>query len=228
MHFERHWSRLLRLDQEESQLLHTEGLIKTYPPRAFVGELYRKYPNFPRAHVHFEPKNVVVLFYVRDISKDDEFKQMCSLTGYIISRVDRSSNTKYPIQITLEPKWPGQILKNLVPTHLYHVVPSDKLHRVQSQGLAPRDSQTTFMHAGNRVYLLASQQPAKDIPALIKLLTINRQHDVDYAVLRVVTHADHAYYYDPSMQIGDMSSTCYGVFTLRNISPADIVHIMTM
>jgi hypothetical protein len=226
--FERYWSRLLRLEEEESQLLHTEGLIKTYPPGAFVGELFRKYPNFPRAHVHIEPKNVVVLFYDHDISKDDEFKQMCGLTGYVVSRVDRSSNTKYPVQITLEPKWPGQIPRDLVPVHLYHVIPSEKLHRVQSQGLTPRDSQTTFTHAGNRVYLLASQQPAKDIPALIKLLKINRQHHVEYAVLRVETHADHVYYYDPSMQIGDMSSTCYGVFTLKNISPADINHITTM
>lgn len=222
MKFERYWSRLLRITQEEQTLLCAEGLIKTYPPHAFINALYDKYPNFSRAHTYIEPQNVIVLFASTDISKDVEVKQLSQLTGYVVAHVGASGDRKYPCKVTLEPKWPGEIPQSQVPQHAYHVIPKDRKDKIKQHGLVPRDSQTTFAHAGNRIYLLVTQQPNKDIPLLVRLLQATRGHGKQYLVLRVDTHPDQPYYYDPSMQLNDVSSTCYGVFTLKNILSQDI------
>lgn len=215
----------MRVDHEERQLLVSEGLIRTYPPSMFTDELVKYYRDFPRAHIHVEPKNVIILQYTRDISKEAEFQRVCKLTGYTVVHVSQSRGSRYPYQLTLEPRWSGEVPDRVIPALMYHVVPASRLHKVLQLGLTPRESRTTFHHTGYRIYLLVSSDPNKDIPVLVRLLRRTRNHSELYAVLTVDTSDDHTYYFDPSMQLNDISTTCYGVFTLRNILPINIKHV---
>lgn len=218
--FERFWTRTSRLHDEESQLLLSEGLVQTYPPHALINSLYRLYPNFPRRQVTIEPKNVVVIQYRSDISIDPNFQQLLMVCGYVNTRTDHKSGL---FVITLEPKFPGEVPDQMVPAHVFHVSLSTSRAKIQKIGITPKTSRTTFNHPGNRIYLLATSSPAADVLKMVNMLKRNRNHqNVMYDVYCVDTVRDYTYYYDPSFQLGDMSSTSYAIFSLRNITPDQI------
>jgi len=167
-------------------------------------------------------KNVVVLQYSNDISEDTAFKQLVSTCGYVTTRVTGNSS-KYKYTITLEPKFPGEVPSNLVPTHVFHVSPSFNRNKILSVGVSPKTSRTSLHHTGDRIYLLVTSSPSTDVLRLITILKRARQHQNEmYDVFQIITNTDHTYYYDPSYQLGDASLTSYAIFSLRNIATHQI------
>lgn len=154
----------------------------------------------------------------------DKLSSLLSLFGYTNSVAGMSTT-----QLQLEPKYPvdiGPLLRQFNEKFLYHITQSKYMPKIRRTGLAPRPSETTFSHPGNRVYLLYIAGDDVDTINHILTTTVNmlaRNKGIpsrDMTVLRVSITPDTPYYIDDTISV--LPRGIIGVFTPINIPPTYI------
>lgn len=221
------WKKYIQnFDLEDASII-TEGLITSYDPRLLRKELIIEL-KIPQKNIKVQKLNVVFFNFDLDISNDKTLKRLLNQNGYTLIKTSYNGLSQQ-YEYTIEPKFPSVLIQK--PKVLYHITPTINLDKIKKIGLTPRTSKTSFNHEGNRIYLLATTNINdilkigsalhRDKLSLLDPEDIERLDDAysKYAILEITSMENATYYLDPSLQFGDVSNTCFGVFTLRNIHP---------
>ena len=123
----------------------------------------------------------------------------------------------------LEAKFPLEIVLPKSGVTLIHVTLKDKLKKILKNGLTPKDSQTTFGHDGNRIYLLATIFPEANVPSLKQMLANSKElSESDMTALEIIPNQwkNRKYYIDESFL--HKQGSYYSIFTFTNFSPNEL------
>jgi hypothetical protein len=224
-------------EQHEANLVLNEGLITSYPPNKLTDLLIKNF-HVGSKNINIGTLNTILFNYNLNIANNKDFLQYLNLCGYTLTKVEVIDISR-KLEYTLEPKFPS-ILRS-IPKTFYHVTPVSNLPKIKKMGgLIPRISKTSFIHSGDRIYLFVTQlNSPSDIFKLayslhkdrMKRFTGNIKNSNisrEYAVLEINPDKSNTYYLDPSLQIRDISPTCFGVFTLRTINITQIKQVGTI
>jgi len=147
---------------------------------------------------------------------EQKLQQIINLFGYYVSSNQTQNKTNI---IQIEPRYPVDITKKLQQWNIkygYHVTHKSNFEKIQEIGLAPKISQTDFMHPGNRIYLAYSDNK-QILMSLKKILANHRQmNSADFILLKIKLHNGPYYLDDTATSI---SAGLIAFFTLNNISP---------
>lgn len=232
MLFENFWKEAN--DNKNKDELLFEGLTRTYDINIFYSGLIKKLKINPH-NISILPLNKVNIVNTTNIDLD-ELKQYIGQCGYFIS--DNNDRGLF-----LEPLYPS--LDKNIPSEVYHISPIIYKNSILEIGLCPKNSKTLFDHPANRIYLFVSltknYQDVLDFSGLLidnifntermKQIEFKPEVDIDrkskeVSVFKIKTNKNTVkYYLDPNLIIGDISNTCYAVFTHINIPPSDITFL---
>lgn len=211
---------------DEEQRILNEGLILSYSEDKFIDILSKKLDISP----HYFKKEYGAVIAILDFKIDAENIQTeLNLTGYDLVKIetDLSFSKRVARFIhSFQPRYPSKIEN--IPQYLYHITPAKNTEKILKIGLTPRNTQTSFNHSTSRIYLLASSNIDKDANRIARYVLYSRLINREYTIFKISTAKDMSYYKDPSLVIGDISTTCFGVFVLRNIPPHLIVSHTTL
>lgn len=211
-----------KIDKENDIL--TEALITSYPYSNVLSMLHRKYKAIT-THIQADPIKSSkgnsatrgISFYINKKDYDQEFKNKLSqelfVYGYFISFVESLVNE---MGIFIEPKYPFVVdHKYLKDKRFFHATNVKNLDKIKSIGLTPKDSQTSFSHEGNRIYIMASD--TVDIMNNLKnTLARNKKQSSEDMVILEINAKDLTLYIDPNF---DDTLEYTSLFTFQNIPP---------
>jgi hypothetical protein len=144
-----------------------------------------------------------------------------SLFGYFISQ---DHLDKEQALFLIEPKFAvdiTSILKELNIKHFYHITHNSNLAKIQKIGLTPRETETTFFHPDDRIYLIWTDSD-NIINVFISVLAKNKNKDIkEFTVLRVDFDDNLNYYLDDLTT--NFNYPYIGCYVTKNIHPDKIV-----
>jgi hypothetical protein len=236
-------------DSKCKQIL-SEGLIRSYNSEVYIKLLYKKLVengiygtsvDMDETSKFYHGDSDRMIFNTEvPISNFGWFKELNKVCGYTDIGVKKVLSSYYT---TVEKVFPhdkpldfANIAKfynfNIERCALYHVTRADLASKIKRIGLTPRGTQTSFGHAGNRIYLYFSLAGDKleHVEMLGRILARNRAEHTNkfdypmYSIFKIKPTDDMKFYLDPSLNIGH-GFTGFGVFTHQNISPENITEI---
>jgi len=220
---------LLWLTEKHNNLI-TEGLITSYPFENVLSTLSRKYKDLI-SYIRSDPlssdipdkKVAGISLFIKSIYFNEELldniKKDVDVYGYLVSYTE--SYSKEEIGLFIEPKYPTIIdKKHLRNKKVYHITKTKRLDKIMKNGLSPRDTETTFYHPGNRIYLAILKNQTM-IPAIKKTLARNKNETTENLVTLEIDPSNLELYIDPNFENNDTNSCIYA-FTFRNIPPKNI------
>lgn len=169
------------------------------------------------SYKHGKPYCVDVVFDASIQHQMNDLEQVCMFHGYFISKVDGDG-------YLFEPKYPVKLnVRDLNIPYLYHTTPSKNIPRIQAIGLTPRDSQTSYAHPGNRIYLMYT--PNKTYLNIMRgRLAANKNININAtSVFRINARDVDNLYLDENAT--STTANILSFFTTINISPKSIVDI---
>ena len=210
------------------QKLMQEALTISHDLPIFINSLKKKFGNNIQSvhaknltpslsYKHGKPYCVDVVFDASIQHQINDLEQVCMFHGYFISKVDGDS-------YLFEPKYPVKLnVRDLNISHLYHTTPSKNIPRIQAIGLTPRDSQTSYTHPGNRIYLMYT--PDKTYLNIMRSrLAADKKINVNAtSVLRINAQDVDNLYFDENAT--SIAANILSFFTTNNVSPKLIVDI---
>lgn len=222
--------------KNQKKSLLNEGLIISYDKDSLISSIFQKYKNYIKLientplFPNLVKKNKfgctafqIGIAFSPDFSNQKELKKILETYGYFITKITKEIINKEVCDFyVIEPKYPTLFS---VPDNveLYHITPIKNLKRIKKIGLTSKESQTTFKHTGNRIYLLSSASifycetfkkelsKDKNIPMdMMKILKIDKSilNKLNLFIDESFTHLD---------------GKLYGCFTLTNIPPHYII-----
>jgi hypothetical protein len=235
----------VQLRKEINKTLLTEGLISSYDTGKLRQELKKIIPHKIKS---IRDSNLPDLLKKR--KTDDEIFTLevflkAPLDNIEVKQVDKLLSLfgytnsvegfdKFSLQ--LEPKYPVDVnvfLREKGIDTLYHITQSKYLSKIQKIGLTPRESQTTFGHPGNRIYLLGlwddeehgydeDENTIEDrLNITLEMLARNKKVSVpDMSILKIRLDDNFPLYLDDTITM--MHSGVLGMFTTKNIPPSRI------
>ena len=208
--------------------LMQEALTISHDLPIFINSLKKKFgdtiqsihaknltPNL--SYKHGRPYCVDVVFDASIQHQMNDLQQVCAFHGYFISKVDGD-------RYLFEPKYPVKLnVSDLNIQYLYHTTPSRNIPRIQAIGLTPRDSQTSYTHPGNRIYLMYS--PNKSLVNMMRgrLAADKNINITETSVLRINAKNTSNLYLDENAT--STTANILSFFTTINVSPKYIVDI---
>ena len=172
----------------EEKLALEEGLITSYGADALVTRVIKQYgesilfiENVPLFSGH-KPKrrlghpNTVTFVLALQTDQSDLIKT-ADLYGYFVVREEKytlGSGQKGTL-LQLEPKYPTRYsLSEFHGCRFFHTTLTKHADRIETRGLLPRDSETSFPHPGNRVYLSVTND-FRYVPVMVRNLAKNKR-----------------------------------------------------
>ena len=208
--------------------LMQEALTISHDLPIFINSLKKKFgdtiqsihaknltPNL--SYKHGRPYCVDVVFDASIQHQMNDLQQVCAFHGYFISKVDGD-------RYLFEPKYPVKLnVSDLNIQYLYHTTPSRNIPRIQAIGLTPRDSQTSYTHPGNRIYLMYA--PNKSLVNMMRgrLAADKNINITETSVLRINAKNTSNLYLDENAT--STTANILSFFTTINVSPKYIVDI---
>lgn len=153
----------------------------------------------------------------RDVSF---IEQTLKVYGYYISDKAHEPNL---FEALVEPRVPQEISSILQQTTntLYHITHKSNLDKIKKIGIAPRETETSFLHPGDRIYLVWSQ--IHIVKALKKTLAKNKNlPDNEFVVLSVPFSDKYKYFIDDTTTNLDFNPPYIGCFITKNIPPQEV------
>ena len=208
----------------------TEGLITSYPFSRVLAMLHTKYGNLI-THIQADPltpsikndKVSGISLYVKNTVFNEKFlnaiKKDIDVYGYFVAFYKKYNINE--IGIFIEPKFPfivdEKYLKN---KRFFHITNTNLLNKIKKFGLTPKDSQTSFNHPGNRIYLMASKNT--DLINDFKItLAKNKKWNIQDIITLEINPKNLEFYIDPNFNNDNIKSDI-AVFTFKNIPPDSI------
>ena len=210
------------------QKLMQEALTISHDLPIFINSLKKKFGDIIQSvhaknltpslsYKHGKPYCVDVVFDASIQHQMDDLEQVCMFHGYFISKVDGDN-------YLFEPKYPVKLnIRDLNIPYLYHTTPSKNIPRIQAIGLTPRDSQTSYAHPGNRIYLMYA--PNKSLVNMMRgrLAADKNINITETSVLRINAKNTSNLYLDENAT--STTANILSFFTTINVSPKYIVDI---
>jgi hypothetical protein len=210
------------------QKLMQEALTISHDLPIFINSLKKKFGDIIQSvhaknltpslsYKHGRPYCVDVVMDASIQHKLSELEQVCAFHGYFISKVNGNN-------YLFEPKYPVKLnIRDLNIQYLYHTTPSKNIPRIQAIGLTPRDSQTSYVHPGNRIYLMYTPNKTH-LNMLRGRLAADKKMDVnDTSVLRINAQNISNLYFDENAT--STTANIMSFFTTINVNPKSIVDI---
>lgn len=218
---------------EGLQYTHYSNITLKHIIREFGNILLGKYCTSSANLKSTTPKEFIDLVHLAPLKDNEELRKRMKFFGYhyAITKVispEHAELYKFPSKYkniyvsTFEGTYPTLVERNNLPRILYHVTLRGNVEKIKKGGLLPKSSTTSFDHPSNRIYLFATINPNSDLPKLIILLSQNAKIPAsEYRILQIVDYypTGEKFFLDPSMDIGDVSKTCRGIFVHRAIHP---------
>lgn len=221
-----------RVEQEEKFILN-EGLITSYPADILINDLSKRYPDIE----YIQDTGNIIIERI-PLKHRESLKKKLELYGYFIGDEQIDDEDSNLFGILVEPKFPTEIPYSILHDkiqYLYHITTDKYIDKIKKIGLVPkRTNRPNFETSKDRIYLLMTGNPTKDIPMLRRMLSSNdqRKHFLKrperYYILRMNFHQlnkDMVFYRDPRM-FPEGKFTGTGIFTFHNIPP-DKIEILT-
>lgn len=221
--------------EEKEKLL--EGLEVSYGSSQLKSQMFSQYEEsiifvedvkiFPDKEVKpkFGRPNTLTFIFKNDFIPDKNFYKILDLHGYFIVKEENNFNFKnsktYFCQ--LEPKFPIEIGISNLSVRFLHITRKDCLKKVSKIGLTPKESQTTFKHPGNRIYLFATKNPELFVNSLKAKLAEDKCIELSYMVALEIDSEfvrNNYLFIDESFE---HKPNCAAVFILKNIPPSKII-----
>ncbi len=209
----------------EKELLE-EGLIYSYGGDTFLKHIkgnFGKYiitseavPLFPMVE-KLKPMTVTVVFK-KEIKKEfQELKKLMDFYGYFVSKKDDQPSY---LSLQFEPKYPVKYKKEqLEGFNIFHIAPKNRLHKILTIGLSPKQSTTTFNHPSNRIYLFFTND-VRYVQSLRKKLAKDRNTIEDKFSILGINEIYSDVFVDESFQYNPPNY--FAGFVLKNIEPSQI------
>lgn len=211
--------------EKEREIL-TEGLITSYPVSNILSMFNIKYKNLI-SHIQSDSfiqnlENVktsgVSLYFNKKIFNPDllnKIKKDIDVYGYFVSFVKKYNINE--IGVFIEPKFPFILDKKyLKKRKLYHITNIKNLNKIQKNGLTPKDSQTTFYHPGNRIYMMASFN-RKLIDDFKITISRSKNWKIEDIITFEIDPKNIELYIDPNFDNDILKDVA--VFTFNNVPP---------
>jgi DNA primase catalytic subunit len=151
--------------------------------------------------------------------QSQQLDTLLNVYGYVNS-VGRNSSTR----LQLEPKYPVLINKFIEENNdrnLYHITQKKHLVKIQTIGLTPKESQTTFDHPNDRIYLMwlpNVESPTNILQSFSRVLARNKQvRSEDMTILETQYNPNSEYYLDDTATI--IERNIVALYTTNNIKP---------
>ena len=213
-----------------------EGLISSYNVTLLIKHLQKFFGKRLILHPTHMPKLLSIFknekygyIFGIDISINDykdidskKIEQIIQPFGYFISAKSDSGNFK------IEPKNPvniNELLKQNNIQTLYHITHNSNIEKIKKIGLTPRESETTFSHPHDRIYLLFSNDMYYITAfkrTLARYQSDGAKNEKDFVVLSTPFNNVYNYYIDEFSTIIKDGTTFIGCFVLKNIPPNQI------
>lgn len=219
---------------EGLQYSHRADITLNHVIKKFGNYLYGNYCKTSLNDLHnFGEREYIDLVSRIPLKDNIEFNEYLDFFGYHLGSENKLNPKKITeinlktngdvYSVSFEAKYPTEIDRNKLSNDLYHLTPDFNLNNILKSGLLPKDSKTTFHHPGNRIYLLSTQNPEKDLRNLSLKLTENTKNKI-YVKLRIVDYypKHEKFFCDPNLGWGDLSVNSRGVFVHRGIHPSFI------
>jgi hypothetical protein len=217
---------------EKEKSILSEGLIASYPSENVISMLIRKYGNII-THIQSDPfvksieadKTSGISLYIKKTELTGQtlqnIKKDVDVYGYFIAFVKKYNILE--MGIFIEPKFPFILNKKyLKGKKLYHTTNIKNLKKIEKIGLTPKDSQTTFNHLSNRIYLMVSKTPSF-IDQFKTTLAKNKNWLSEDMITFEVDPSNLELYVDPNFDNDVLKDVA--VFTFKNIPPHHLKRI---
>lgn len=209
----------------ERELLE-EGLIYSYGGDTFLKHIkgnFGKYiitseavPLFPMVE-KLKPMTVTVVFKKEIKNEFAELKKLMDFYGYFVSK---TVNQPSYVSLQFEPKYPVKYKKEqLEGFSIFHIVPKNRLRKILTIGLSPKQSTTTFNHPSNRIYLFFTND-VRYVQGLRKKLAKDRNTIEDKFTILNINEIYSDVFVDESFQYNPPNY--FAGFVLKNIEPSQI------
>jgi hypothetical protein len=220
---------------EEKEKLF-EGLEVSFGSNNLKQEIFSKYKSkiihvedvkiFPDKPVQpkFGRPSTLTFIFKNDFVPDSEFFKILNRNGYFIVKEEKDylfeGTESYFCQI--EPKFPIEIKIDNLSVRFFHIAKKSSLPKILKIGLAPKESQTTFKHPGNRIYLFATKNPELFVESLKAKLSEDKGIEEDSMVALEIDSEFVRNNYLLLDESFEHKPNCVAVFVLKNIPPSFI------
>jgi hypothetical protein len=209
----------------ERELLE-EGLIYSYGGDIFLKRIKQNFGKYiidseaiPLFSVteKIKPMTVTVIFKKDIQTRLEELKKLMNFYGYFVSKQEDAPNN---ISFQFEPKYPVKYKKEqLDGFNIYHIAPKNRLHKIFSIGLSPKQSTTTFDHPANRIYLFFTND-VRYVQVFRRNLAKDREIEEDKLAILEIEEIYDDVFVDESFQYNPPNY--FAGFVLKNIYPSQI------
>jgi hypothetical protein len=236
-------------DGKYKQIL-SEGLIRSYNSRVYIKLLERILIDLGvfGAQIHMDNRSSfyhgdhdrMIIYTDRNIAHYKEIKELNRVCGYVVVGVNRTDRLFFTTVEKVFPQDQPLDFENvkkffnikLGEYGLYHVTRTNLVPKIKRIGLTPRNTQTSFNHPGNRIYLFFCYgiDNLWSVKTLAKILAKNKSmhnRTIDlpmYSIFKIKPTEDMKFYFDPSLSKND-GFNGFGVFTSQNIPPENITEV---
>lgn len=220
--------------EEKEKLM--EGLEVSYGSDQLKSQIFSRYKQniifvedvkiFPDKAVKpkFGRPSTLTFIFKNDFKPDKDFYKILDLHGYFIVKEERNFDfqNKKTYLCQLEPKFPIEISISNPAVKFLHITRKDCLKRIFKIGLTPKESQTTFKHPGNRIYLFATKNPELFVNSLKTKLAEDKRIELSSMVALEIDSEfvrNNYLFIDESFE---HKPNCAAVFVLKNIPSSEI------
>ena len=213
--------RHLRFEGMIESFLLEEGLTRSYDIKKLIPTLTKEFGDRLEVTENkplFDWSSYTITIDIKDYKKDidaSKLVKILDLFGYYVTKFDLTTSP-----FNIEPRHAiimNNKLKEFGVNYFYHITQKSKLNKIMKYGLAPRESQTTFYHPDDRIYLIYSPNFLA-----IKIFKRHLAEDKNVSINNLVilkTPFDDSYKYFLDDMTSIPRSKVYAVFVLKNIPP---------
>lgn len=214
-----------------------ESLITSYDVLKMVDLIQIKYFKdrcfIPKPKLHFNDLNIFKTKYgyvfgfelhIKNYNDKDEkiLIKLLDYFGFFISKQNQNNNFT---MLLIEPRFPIDITQILIENNiklLYHITHQSNLEKIQKIGLTPKESETSFTHPNDRIYLIFSTN-IDYVKAFRRTLARDKkQKENEFVILSTPFNENYKYFVDEFSTIIKNDNKFIGCFVTRNIPPKDL------
>lgn len=214
---------------KEDKAILEEGLITSSSLRDLKKSVFSKFSEqilgAKDSGDESKPSSTIFIF-----NKDfnvDSIKPIVNFHGYFISKTKTDSKFEGEecLSMLIEPKFTPEIdIKTLKNVKFFHVTTRDKANKILKQGLAPKDTQTSFEHPNERIYVFYSKIPEVAIKSIKEMLKNDKglKDEEEMVALEINFEKTIFRKFFIDLSFNNQGDNLTSIFTFKNIRPEEL------